>query len=439
MHTHFIGIGGIGVSALARHLHAQGHTVSGTDLTHSELIASLAAEGVAITLGAHKKSSVPKSAERVIFTAAIKDDNPELREAATRGIPRISYAEAVGALTREHKTITVSGSHGKSTTTALVALALLEGYADPTVIVGTTLAEFGGSNYHCGRSPYFVLEADEWNKSFLNYSPHIAVITNIDAEHLDTYGTTKEVERTFREYVKKVPADGAIVANADDPGVRRVLKNLKRRIVWYSLSDSEARIIRRILHIPGSHNVSNALAALKCARLIGVLDAPALRAIANFRGTWRRFEFTGMRHGAFVYSDYGHHPSEIVATLKAARERFPFRRVWCAYQPHQYQRLVHHWDDFAQSFDNADRVLLLPVYAVAGREEKAISRKVNSAILTKELSLRGKHAHYAPSFADALYYLNSEVRKGDVVLIMGAGSIYQLGTQFVARDPLFAN
>lgn len=434
------------MSALARHLHAYGNTVSGTDLTYSELIASLAAEGIDSTIGKHKKLNVSKSAERVIFTAAIKEDNPELREAATRGIPRLSYAEAVGELTREHRTITVSGSHGKSTTTALLALALIEGYADPTVIVGTKLTEFGGSNYHRGQSPYLVLEADEWNKSFLNYSPHIAVITNIDAEHLDTYGTSKEVERTFREYLKKIPADGAIVANADDPGVRRVLKNLKRRIVWYSLSDPEARIIRRILHVPGSHNVSNALAALKCARLIGVLDAPALRAIANFHGTWRRFEFIGMRHGAFVYSDYGHHPSEIVATLKAARERFPFRRVWCVYEPHQYQRLMHHWDDFTQSFDNADRVLLLPVYAVAGREQmvrlrssqEGISRKVNSAMLAKELSLRGKYAHYAPSFADALYYLNGEVRKGDVVLIMGAGTIYQLGKQFVARDPVFA-
>lgn len=428
--THFIGIGGIGVSALAKYHLSRGVSISGSDLSVSSLTRELEWLGVKIFIGKHKKNNLPKDAKNVIYTAAITKENPELKEAIKRGLKTQSYAEALKDLTKNHKTITVSGAHGKSTTTALAALVLEEGGFDPTVIVGTKLKEFGDSNFRAGRSPYFLLEADEWNKSFLNYRPWTAIVTNIDAEHLDTYKNVEEAEKTFADYLGRVPGFGAIIANADDARLKKVAEKFGKKVLWYSLHDREAAVLRKILRVPGEHNVSNALAALKLGRILGIHEPVIMSALGKFTGAWRRFEFKGVSNGAFVFNDYAHHPREIQATLAAARSRFPFRRIWCVYQPHQYQRLAYLWDDFVGAFDAADRVSLLPVYDVAGRETKNAKQKVSSAKLTGALFERGKNVCYHSSFSKAKKHIDAHSRPGDIIMIMGAGDIYKLAEEF---------
>lgn len=424
MKTHFIGIGGIGVSALAKYYLSQGVKVSGSDLVSSEITEELERLGAKISSGKHKKTNLPKDVEKVIYTSAISRDNPEFKAAKSRCIRIQSYPEAVGELTKKYETITVSGAHGKSTTTALAALILEEGYFDPTVIIGTKVKEFGNSNFKKGLGSHLLLEADEWNKSFLNYSPKIAVVTNVDVEHLDTYKTATGVEKAFQEYLSKVPQDGVIIANRDDERLQKMAKKFGKKVIWYSLDDREAPVIRKVLKVPGEHNVSNALAALTLGRALGIHEPNIIRAISKFSGAWRRFDFQGVLDGAFIFSDYGHHPSEIKATIKAARERFPLRRVWCVYQPHQYQRLSYLWDDFVEAFDGADRVCLLPVYDVAGRETKKAKTAVNSLKLSRELASRGKNVVHLNSFAKAKEFLRAHTRPRDVLLIMGAGDIY---------------
>ncbi len=430
-HVHFIGIGGIGVSALARYYLSTRAAVSGSDLTASEITTALSGKGAHIIIGNHSPMNLLPETAQVIYTAATAKTNPEIREARRRKIPTLSYAEAVGDLTRRYRAVTVSGAHGKSTTTALVGLVLEEGYFDPTVIVGTKIKEYDNSNFRAGKGSHLVLEADEWNRSFLNYSPQIAVVTNIDAEHLDTYKTVDAVEAAFSEYLAKVPADGAIVANRDDERTRRVAKKFGKKVAWYSLKDRAAYDTRRILKIPGEHNVSNALAALTAGRVLGVREPDILKALSRFTGAWRRFEFKGLLNGGFVFSDYGHHPREITATLAAARQRFPLRRVVCVYQPHQYQRLQYLWDDFLGAFDLADRVVLLPVYDVTGRETKKAKQAVSSEKLAEALAERGKDVRHIETFDETKDHLRSAVRPGDTVLLMGAGDIYDLTSQLI--------
>lgn len=425
-HIHFVGIGGIGVSSLARYYLAIGAGVSGSDLAVSEITQELAREGAKIIIGKHKKSNVPKNATHVICTPAMPHDNIELKEARQRGILVQTYPEALGELTKTYETVTISGSHGKSTTTALVSLVLEEGYFDPTVIIGVKLAEFGGSNFRRGRGPYLVVEADEWNRSFLNYLPQYAVVTNIDREHVDTYKTMDDLEETFTEYLAKVPPRGVIVANADDPVLAGVARKFGTKVSWYSLQDPEAQLIKPVLKIPGEHNLSNALAAFKLGRALGMFEHDILRGLSRFSGAWRRFELRGMVNGAYIIADYGHHPSEIKATIRAARDRFPLRRIWCIFQPHQHQRLNFLWDEFIAAFDSADRISFLPVYDVAGRETAAAKQQINSLKLADEVAKRHKDVSYLDSFEDAKKAIRAEARPGDIILLMGAGDIYDL-------------
>ncbi|QQG45269.1 MAG: UDP-N-acetylmuramate--L-alanine ligase [Candidatus Sungiibacteriota bacterium] len=429
--VHFIGIGGIGISALAKYYFSRGSVISGSDLISSEITAELLKMGGDIKIGPHKKDNLPKDASAVIYTSATPLSNPELNEAKLRRLKPKNYAQALGKLTKQYQTITISGAHGKSTTTALAALVLEEGYLDPTVIVGTKVKEFGNSNFRRGFGKHLIIEADEWNRSFLNYAPVIAVVTNIDTEHLDTYRTFAGVKKTFQKYLEKVPKDGAIIANYDDPELKSLVKKIGKKVIGYSLQDKEASSVRNVLRIPGEHNVSNALAALRLGRLLGVCEADILRAISRFSGTWRRFELKGMLNGAYVFSDYGHHPREITATIAATRERFPFRRIWCVYQPHQYQRLMYLWNDFVGAFDRADKVCLLPVYDVVGRETKTARAKVNSLKLTHELVRRGKTAFHLDTFDEAKNFIQSEAHAGDVIIVMGAGDIYNLSNKLV--------
>ncbi len=426
MHIHFIGIGGIGVSALAQYYLAKGFEVSGSDLSKNETIDFLRKKGAKISVGSQRKENLHKDADLVIYSPAVERDNPEMREAERKGIECKSYPEALGDLTRKYFTIAVSGTHGKSTTTAMAALVLVCAKLDPVVIVGTKLKEFKGSNFRMGKK-ILLIEADEHFASFLNYRPKTIVLTNIEKDHLDYYKNLGNLLKSFKKYVKLLPEDGTLIANRDDRNVRNIdFENT----CWYSLKSNgkDARLLKKILKVPGSHNVSNALAVLALARRMGIKDKISFSALGKFNGTWRRFEtreanLKGKRK-VIVVSDYGHHPTEVLATVRAAREKWPEKKIWLVFQPHQLQRTFYLFNDFVSALRSvpADRIYVTDIFFVAGREEKGMEAKVSSKKLVDKVGK--KSVEYVPK-AQILGFLENNLRSGEVAIIMGAGDIYK--------------
>lgn len=420
------------MSALVQYFLARGARVSGSDVAWSEITDALKKHGILIFIG-HKKTNVPVGTDLVIHTFAAKKDNHELREAKRRGIPVKTYAEVVGELTRKFFTVAVAGAHGKSTTTALVSLMLARGGFDPTVIIGTKLREFGNTNFRNGRSPCLVVEADEYGGSFLQYSPDIAIITNIDAEHLDYYKNFANVKTAFRNFLLNIKKGGVAVINRDDKNlvaIARVVQKKRRDVSWrwYSLQDREAVVIKKLLQIPGVHNVSNALGARAAAKIIGANDAAIKNVLKNYRGAWRRSEYRGNFHGIKIYDDYGHHPTEIKATLKGFREKFSGKRIWCIFQPHQIERTRIFLNDFARAFDDAYGVGLLDVYQVVGREQRG-TKVTNVIKVTKELAEKLQKRHprvwHLGSHTKIAGFLAKNARNGDIAILMGAGDIWK--------------
>ncbi len=428
-HIHCIGIGGIGVSALARLYRAKGWRVSGSDLARSEITDALKKEGIRVFIGPHRRSHLGSNVTRVIYTAAVKPSNPELREAKRRKLKAQSYAQALGELTKGYQTIAVAGSHGKSTTTAMVALLLTRAGLDPTVIVGTKLREFGNTNFRLGGSEYLVIEADEYRGSFWHYRPWTAVITNIDREHLDFYRNLRGVTRGFQRFAERVRPDGHLVLSADDTALEGIARRgnpiTKNRIRWFSARDREAEILKLKLKIPGAHNVLNALAAYRVGEILGIPKRQILDALQRYRGSWRRFDYQGEFAGTKVFADYAHHPTEIRATLQAAREKFPGSRIWCVFQPHHYERTRNLFSEFSSAFDGADAAFLFDIYEVAGRERKRKGSGVNSERLAKAISKRGTPALYLKNPARLKPFFSRWLKPGDVLLMMGAGSIWE--------------
>ena len=388
---HFIGIGGIGMSALAKFYLAQKANISGSDLELSEITEELEKMGVKIYTGPHKESNVPKNANLIIYNAAIKKDNPELVAAKNYKLPpradsplaekAKSYAEAIGELTKKYYTIAVSGAHGKSTTTAMIAKIITDAGLDPTVIIGTKVKEFDNSNFRKGNSKYFIIEADEYAGSFLNYRPDIAVITNIDKEHLDFYKNEDRIKKAFKKFMLNVKPDGFLVLNNDNKNVLKLglslakLKRFQNKIKWFSLRNKTVEKIKNILQIPGAHNVSNALAASRVGEILNIPQENILKSVSEYGGVWRRFEYKGNANGAKVFDDYAHHPTEIKATLKAARGCFPNSRIWCVFQPHQRERLSILFNEFVSSFDSVNEVVILEPFEVSGRENMRFAHR----------------------------------------------------------------
>jgi UDP-N-acetylmuramate--alanine ligase len=440
MSIHFIGIGGIGVSALARYYLAKGFLISGSDLSESEITETLGKKGVKIMIGPHKADNLPEDTDLVVYTAATENKNPELAEAHKLKIKCQTYAQALGDLTKKYFTIAVSGTHGKSTTTSMIAQILVKAGFDPTVIVGTKLREFGNSNFRLGKSRYLVIEADEYNASFLNYWPKIIVLTNIEEDHLDYYRDIDHILATFKKYIGHLDKEGILIANTNDENIRKIIKNSKFKIQNYVLDCKPDGIN---LMIPGRHNLLNAYAALTVARVLKIRDLTSTKSLNGFKGTWRRFEYKGMVRGAKIFDDYGHHPTEIKATLKGARELLTIgsgskkmSRLWCIFQPHQFERTYKLYGQFVGAFDEADKIILLPIFSVAGRETAGIKKKVNSkkmaaAIKKRNHRLRyeGKSVLFLDSFKKSVTYLKKNLKKGDIAVIMGAGDIYKLTGQ----------
>jgi len=479
--VHFIGIGGIGTSALARWFLSYGYNVSGSDISYSEIISDLRRRGIRVFIG-HRAKNLSRNANLAIFSAAVPANNPERQKAAQMGIPAESYAEAVGELTKKYKTIAVAGAHGKSTTTALLSLALISAGLDPTVIIGTKLKEFGNSNFKNGRGGYLVLEADEYQQSFLNYSPIAAIILNIDAEHLDFYKNLTNIKKTFLKFIESIRPNGILVVNKDDKNIfnlkNRIEKIGKKRnleIRWYSRHSPALADLRRVIKIPGEHNASNALAVYALAKTLKIKDKDIFNALSRYQGAWRRMEYRGElriknlgyrnkktretssilnpKFSIPVYDDYAHHPTEIKATLSGIAQKWPKMPLICIFQPHQAKRLSLLFKDFVRAFNKANALVLLPVYQVQGRDQ-CLSQNVNSNKLAqaikKRINLKPKNPRLRQGFGGqanlkTVEYLPSPEKLPNVlkkiiqtqflktksyqlkanVIMMGAGDIYK--------------
>jgi UDP-N-acetylmuramate--alanine ligase len=418
MKIHFIGIGGIGVSALAQYYLAKGHEVSGSDLSSSEITDYLEKRGA--------KISKPKLPDLVIYSPAVKGDNPELKCFKEKGIKCLSYPEALGELTKQYFTIAVSGTHGKSTTTAMVSLILIKAGLDPTVIIGTKMKEFKNTNFRLGKSKYLVIEADEHFASFLNYWPKIIVLTNIEKEHLDYYKNIRNILKTYKKYIGRLPEDGVLAINGDDANIKKILNSQSLILNKFSIKQKEAGELRKILKLPGEHNIYNALAALTVAGILGVDNKTSLKALSEYRGAWRRFEVEKRKINSkeiTIISDYGHHPTEIKATLSAARDKYPNRKIWCVFQPHQHQRTFYLYKEFIDTFKavEIDNIIITDIYDVAGRETKTINKKISSEKLVE--AIKKKNIIYLP-IKKIEKYLKDNLKERDVLIIMGAGDIY---------------
>ena len=403
MKIHFIGIGGIGVSALAQYYLAKGHKVTGSDLVFSEIIEKLEEKGIKISLGPHRAENIRKDINLVVYSPAVQENNPEYKGAKNQGAKLFSYPEALGEVVKEYFTIAVSGTHGKSTTCSMLSLVLIEAGLDPTVIIGTKLKEFGDTNFRKGKSKYLIIEADEWKASFLNYYPRIIGLTNIEKEHLDYYKNMEHILKTFNKFFSHLPKDGLLI------DARK-----------FDLENKEARKLKKVLKIPGDHNIYNALLVLNIARALKISDEITFKALSEYKGSWRRFDQRGN-----IIHDYAHHPTEIKATLAAAREKFPDKKIWCIFQPHQYQRTYFLFNDFVRVFSSApvDKLIIVDIYDVAGREKGDIKEKVSSQKLIEKINK--SWARYLPK-EKVKKYLKDKLNGEEIIIIMGAGDVYKL-------------
>jgi len=427
MKIHFIGIGGIGISALARYFLYHKHKVSGSDVSSSEITDDLKKLGAKIFIGKHKPLNLSQNVDLVIYSPAVLENNPELKKAKDLNIKCKSYPEALGELTKKHFTIAVCGSHGKSTTAAMIGLMLTKAKLDPTVIVGTKVKDFGDSNCRVGNSKYLVIEADEYKESFLNYSPQIIVLLNIEYDHPDYFKNLNEYINTFKKFVSHLPPDGILIANRDDKNTYSTFKN-RKKVLWYSLKEPKNKELKKILNIPGEFNVSNALAALKVAKILKIPKKISLKALSEYKGSWRRFDERRVKIGNLMLTiihDYAHHPTQVKVTLEAAKEKYKNRVIWCIYQPHQYQRTYYLFDDFVRTFkeNNIEKVIITDIYTVAGRESKEIMKKVNSIKLVK--AIKKENVIYLPK-NDIISYLKTNLTGSELIIIMGAGDIYDI-------------
>lgn len=417
MKIHFIGIGGIGVSALAQYFLSKNYQISGSDLNSSEITQKLENQGINIIIGKHSSKNISKDINLVIYSPAVTNTNRELKKAKSLGIKTQTYPQALGKITKKYYTIAVSGTHGKSTTSSMLAIILSNAGFDPTVIIGTKLKEFGDSNFRSGNSKYLVIEADEYKESFLNYHPKIIVVTNIDNDHLDYYKNLENILKSFSKYFKKMNKKGFLIANNDDENTKKVVN---KNTIFYSLQEKEAKEIKKIIKIPGDHNIQNALAAFKVAQLLGIKKEKILEGISLYKGSWRRFEIFNKKNFTLI-SDYGHHPTEIEKTLKATREKFPTKRIRCVFQPHQIKRTLYLFDDFIKVLKEApvDEIILSDIYNVAGRED--FKKNISSKKIAE--TIKSSKVKYKKNVKE---YVIKTTKKNEILIIMGAGDIYNL-------------
>ena len=448
VYAHFIGIGGAGVSGLARVLHDRGYVVTGSDLRASRYATALQDAGVHVSIG-HAEENLGNP-EVVVVSSAIPEWNPELVAARNRGIPIWPRAKMLAHLSGDDATLAVAGTHGKTTTSSMLARALDGMGLEPTFLIGGELNDVG-SNARCGNGGYYVVEADESDGSFLYLKPHLSIVTNMEADHLDHYGTFEEIVRTFGEFIERTDPSGVIVACADDePLVRLARDHSPCRLVTYGRSDAadvrchslvpaglghrftvdfpEGSSVRVTIKVPGEHNVVNATAVLCAVWALGFEPERAAGALAGFEGVRRRFDRLGEIDGVLVVDDYAHHPTEVRATIAGARAA-GFERIFVVFQPHRYSRTQALGDEFGAAFDSADRVVVMDVYGAGETPVPGVSGKtVLDALLRHQPRAE---AAYFPHRGDIGGYIAERVRPGDLVMTMGAGDVTTVGPELM--------
>lgn len=442
--VHMVGIGGVSMSGIAEILVNFGFQVTGSNNVETETTKKLEKAGIKVFIGHNEKNIVDQDV--VVYSAAIKQDNPELVTAKSKNIPIIERADFLGELTRCYKdTITISGTHGKSTTTSMVSLCFLEALKDPSIQVGADIKQLNG-NYKVGNSEYFIIEACEYVESFLKFSPKSEIILNIDNDHLDYFKNFENIKKAFVKYVKLLPDDGLLVVNGDDKNALDLIEYTNATSITYGISNkntdffavnivfdnngfpefdvyAKGEFYGRIkLSIPGMHNVLNALACIALCDYYEINLNSIQKALLSFTGANRRFEFKGTVNGANIYDDYGHHPTEIVATAKALMNK-KYNKSWVVFQPHTYSRTKNLMDDFAKALLNFDNIIILDIYAA--REKNTYG--VTSKDLADKICSLGKDALYIPDFNDCVKYLKENIHENDIVITQGAGTVTEIG------------
>lgn len=444
IHIHFIGIGGISMSGLAEILLKEGFTVSGSDNKASALTEQLEKNGAKIFIG-QRAANITKDIQLVVYTAAIHPDNAEWKAANDAGIPMLTRAQFLGQLMDNYaRSIAVSGTHGKTTTTSMISHILLEAKTDPTISVGGMLEAIGG-NIRVGGSDVFLTEACEYTNSFLNFHPKYSIILNIEEDHMDFFKDINDIRNSFHKFAQNTAADGVLILNAAIEHPEEIIADLKERIVTFGLTEdadysasdityNEAAcpsftfLVRGqaaghvTLNVPGRHNIANALAAIAFATEAGIDTDTIIRGLQAFGGTARRFEYKGKLGGITIIDDYAHHPTEIAATLKAA-QHYPHNQVWCVFQPHTYTRTKAFFHEFAEALSHTDHLVLADIYAA--RETDTLG--VSSAGLAEEARKLGTDAHYLPSFEEIEDFLKENCKSGDLLITMGAGDVVKIG------------
>jgi UDP-N-acetylmuramate--alanine ligase len=451
---HFVGIGGIGMSGIAEILLDQGFKVSGSDRALSEVTERLRNLG-AITFEGHRAGNIANDVDTVVYSSAVQPDNPEILEAQRRKIPTVRRAEMLAEVMRLKYGIGIAGTHGKTTTTSMTSLVLMEGGLDPTVIVGGKLSGLGGTNARLGRGEFIVVEADEFDRSFLSISPTIAVLTTLETDHLDCYRDLEDIKSAFIQFANKVPFYGFVILCLDEPALLDIMPNLsKKKIITYGLNpqaDVQAVDIRHKdntttytiirgdkelgtikLQVPGNHNVQNSLGAIAVGLELGVPFEKIKAGIEKFAGVYRRWEKKGEVNGIAVYDDYAHHPTECRATLSGVKAGWR-RRVVCVFQPHLYSRTRDFYEDFGKSFLLSDVLVVTDVYPA---REEPIQGVTGELIVNAAKQFGHKDVHYVSDKKQVPAFLKTIVKSGDIVITMGAGDIWKYGEEFLNQYSL---
>lgn len=447
-HIHMLGIGGVSMSGIAEILKNWGFTVTGSDTTKSDATEKLLQSHIPVTIG-HNLEDLEKS-DVVVYSAAVKSDDVELVRARELNIPIIERGTFLGKLTKAFRnTICISGTHGKTTTTSMISMCFLEACKDPSIQVGAYLKPIDG-NYRVGNSEYFIIEACEYVESYLKLFPKTEVILNIDNDHLDYFGSLDNIVKSFDNYVKLLPDDGLLVINWDDENCRKITKDTKAKVVTYAIDNQNANFVARnivfdvngfptfdvyfnnnfyktiSLSIPGKHNVLNALACIGVCYEYSIEKEDIKNALHKYTGAHRRFEYKGSFNNVSVYDDYGHHPTEIVATANALKQK-KYHESWVIFQPHTYSRTKNLLDDFAHALLNFDNIIITDIYAA--RENNTYN--ITSKDLADKVTSLGKKAIYLSNFNDIVKYVKEHAKQSDIVLTLGAGTVTDIGPMLV--------
>jgi len=446
--VHFIGIGGVSMSGLAEILLEAGYRVSGSDMKSSAATDLLSTMGAEVFIG-HDGKNVA-GADLVVYTAAVSEDNPELMAAKANSIPVMDRAEFLGDLMKGYKyNVAVAGTHGKTTTTSMLSHIAIKAKLDPTILVGGQLDVING-NVRTGKSQYLITEACEYKASFLKFIPHVGIITNIDADHLDFYKDIEDIQNTFVKFASLIPVNGYLVCCADDERMGKVIEGSKCTVLTYGIDKGDFtaknilfnekgcasftayfkgdKFLDVILSVPGRHNVLNALACIGAAFALDISNDSIFEGLREFGGTHRRFELKGKKDGVTVIDDYAHHPTEIVATLSAAKN-YPHKRIFCIFQPHTYSRTLSLFEEFSNAFEGVDYLILADIYAAREKDTGVVS----SAMLADAVSKKGIKCQNLHSFEEIVSYLEANMKDGDVLFTVGAGDVYRIGEMYLGK------